>query len=223
MQSIQEFDLLATHYPEVARIAARYQEPGPQLTASHAPCPTAKGEFMVDVAHAILDVDAMSAKAFHKYSIHLLVDFLHRSHRYYLEVYLPRLGRNMEQLSTAYPDEPAITKVLIPLYRQFKDDLLAHILWEEKGLFPYALSLEGHATVAELDFEVHTFLDQHPDHHTELDHMCHLLAQVDQKYTGDMAFKMLRNRMLQLKADLNLHGVIEDEVLIAKIRELQRQ
>lgn len=219
-----ELKIIIENHPELAWLSRRYEAED----ATKPSCPTSRAYLMLDLSYSIMGLDRASADCFRSYSLDAIVDYLSHSHKYYLNRALPSIASNLERLIQNDPKHTYLLRAVAGLFRNFYDNLVAHILWEEQGLLHYAKALSscqksgGDASILE-DFKLSAFCDQHPDHRDELSQLGKLLSKLDKLYAGDMAFRMVKKQIADLESDLNLHGLIEDEVLLEKVSVLQRK
>ncbi|MCA1752320.1 MAG: hypothetical protein ABR572_05415 [Cryomorphaceae bacterium] len=224
MRQIQELEALICDHPELAHLPARYSN---SYSVTARPCPTAQSQFLVDLAYTYLDLDKATAAQFEPYSISLLADYLKRTHADYLGRILPQIEAGLEALSMRYNDT-LLTDAAIPLFGKFANDLHAHIGLEEELFFPYAIQLEALASGKELvsemiSYSTSAFAAHHPNHDDDIIKLDSLLQSLEAKYSGDMAFRILRKRIAHLMSDLRLHCLIEDDVLTNKVRGAERK
>jgi regulator of cell morphogenesis and NO signaling len=188
------------------------------------PCAAVQAKLVMELSYSLIDIDKANAEAFAPFSISALVDFLKRSHRFYLLKVLPEIDQLIDQLHLHHPDERIINAMLRPSFQLFCSELRAHILWEEQGLFPYAIGLEKGKDHLLNDAKSNTeqlgvFLLHHPDHEHEIEHIIRALEILQRKYPDSMLCRVIEHRVSLLRDDLKLHGIVEDEALVGKLRD----
>ena len=97
------------------------------------------GFFLVDLLSCFNDVEQLESIQFEIYEIPVLVDYLKRSHRYYISKRFPEIEQTVENIKNQEPT--LLVSFLDRFVRQYKEDLINHFEIEEKILFPYALKL----------------------------------------------------------------------------------
>ncbi len=217
-----ELQQLIESYPEAGRISGRYAYPLPDADMyAMLSCPTAQVEFITALGYGLLSPAHMRTEQFEAYSIPLLVEFLKRSHHYYLHDALPGLVQVLSNSIRSYALDNLLPLKILPMLQALYDDLRSHIFWEEEGLFPYALSLhlKGADPKAGKAYSTH-FLEDHPSH----THEVHLMIEAVEALSvqpHDLLTSTLLRKLNYLHADLELHGFIEDHVLIPKVQRLE--
>lgn len=222
MRPEAELKILIENHPEISWLNHRFDSDSPAEAAVE----VNRTKLMIDISYSIIGLDKASAESFRPYSLEAIVDYLSHSHQYYLNRAIPGIASNLERLIHNSAEHSHVLRAVAGLFRKFCDNLEAHILWEELGLLRYAKILSncarsGRSAHSLEEFRLSTFIDQHPDHRNELSQIVALLGKLDKIYGGDMAFRMVKKQIFDLEADLYLHGLIEDEVLLEKVSELK--
>lgn len=222
MRPEAELKILIDSHPELAWLGKRFEvdgTPQPEKTFSRA-------HLMLDMSYSAMNPDEASAACFKPYSLDEIIDYLTHSHSYYLNRVLPSIAANLERLHHTCDEHTLLIKAVAGLFHNFCENLEAHIVWEEQGLLNYAKSLSsceksGHGSQLLEDFCITSFAIHHPDHRNELAELGGLLNKLEQFHANNMAFRMVKKQISDLESDLALHGLIEDEVLLEKVRELR--
>ena len=160
----------------------------------------------------------------------VLVDYLQRSHRYYLDVMLPELTHLLHHLQEICTGDFAILKALPAFWRSYRMDLQRHFRQEDEGLFPYAKKLEyrmRHPLMAcystdLLNYDLHAFHEDHHDETHELRAIRTLILQTNYHDHLPFPYRILLNKIALFERDLQLHARLEDEVLMPQLKAIER-
>lgn len=191
-------------------------------------CQMARNNFLRDLSFSIQDTAHISAKTFAPYSLGLLVEYLHRSHRFYLDKSLPEIGNTLEEAIRHSPDGGWFKRFAMPLFRRYVEDTVAHFAYEEQHLFPYALGLEKaqrttRSASQEMGYSSDEFIASHPESEIGLPKVIAILSSKESEFKDNIAYRILLKRLRHLEEDMNLHSIIEDEVLVAKLKDLEKK
>lgn len=211
--------------PEGQRIARRYTQRHLPTDTLDGACGMARQHLMAELSLGLHDLAQLSTAAFEPYSIGLLVDYLRRSHRYYMNEALPQLQHTVAVALHHCPEGHALRTYAPPLVRRFMDETLAHIQSEESHLFPYAIALEQAGRRGAVHVPMHPGFAFGESHHAELDpeRLEQLLQKLSNGMQSNMAWRIAMKQLRHLGEDLKLHALIEDEVLIPKLKRAEAQ
>jgi len=187
--------------------------------------------FLVDVLNVFCDYQEMNNALFQKYSVLVLVDYLKKSHIYYLEKILPEIGQSISILLNNCDKTHPLLTVLYQFYYKYKNELETHFFEEEETLFPYAKRLyrttyfktETYLFINYLQqFSLSDFVETHSDTIKELIKIKAILQEYEPSITNKTSFRVLIEQLNNFEKDLNIHAFIEDEVLMPKLFNLEK-
>lgn len=156
---------------------------------------------------------------FYKLPIEPFLSYLERSHSYFLDRRLPNIRRKLK-IVFADADEKFQSMVLnfFDLYHQEVDE---HMSYENQTVFPYINALvskhEGN------DYSIDIFEERHNDIEGKVSD----LTQILMKYVdGSKDQELMVNILMELymsKEELEAHTYIEDELVIPRVKAIERQ
>jgi len=188
-------------------------------------------DFLVDVLNVFSRNQDIDYSVFEKYSVPVLVDYLLRSHTYYLEKILPEIGQSISILLSNYNEKSALLEILYCFYFNYKTDLQEHFIEEEELLFPYANQLyKAVCFKTEInfftnflqDYSINDFVENHTDTEGELINIRNILSEYDPPSTNRTSFRILIEKLNNFEHDLEIHAFIEDKVLVPKLIQLEQ-
>ena len=152
-------------------------------------------------------------------SVPTLLHYLKASHTYYLDFQLPFIRRELEE---SLPEGDQIGMLIMRLYDDYSQEIMRHMKYEEKTLFPYVQSLiDGQP---KNDYNVETF----SKHHEQTDRKLRELKLTIVKYLPADAH--LNNKLTATLYDLynneewlRQHAEVEDYIFTPAIRRLEQQ
>ena len=188
-------------------------------------------DFLADVLNVFCSHKVIEHTLFDKYSVPVLVDYLKRSHTYYLEKILPEIGQSIAILLSNYNEKSALLEILYRFYFSYKTDLQEHFVEEEELLFPYASQLyKAVYFKSEIDFfanflqdySINDFVENHADTEEELINIRNILSKYNPPSTNKSSFRILIEQLKNFEHDLEIHAFIEDRVLVPKLVQLEQ-
>lgn len=172
-----------------------------------------------DLEYTYLDPVKAEASAFVKYDIGLLVNYLEECHNDYSGLMIPNILNSFSQLLKNAPECKLLQKMGPVLIYGFKKDALAHFEYEEWNLFPYARALDkGEKFRA---YSTEEFEKSHPRHVVDIDRLIKFFDLLGSELESYMTYRILMKRLRDLKLEFDVHGLIEDRVLIPKLKGLE--
>lgn len=186
------------------------------------------GFFLVDLLNCFNDVELIETIQFEIYEIPVLVDYLKRSHQYYISKRFPEIEQTVINIKSQEPT--LLANFLDRFLRQYKEDLITHFKIEEKILFPFALKLynyyhfgDGRNKQFLIDNMnlVKKFLDDHKEDKSELKKLEESISKYKTRKLRHLSyFEILLEQLKNFHIDLKIHSQIEDNVLDKKINTI---
>ncbi len=113
-------------------------------------------------------------------------------------------------------DDPLLL-VLDDYFGKFRTDLIEHILYEERKIFPLLLNSDRSSVALNRVFED---LDRHAhENEDELEMIMSVLEDRLKHQPESFGFGVLMTMLRQFLWDLQIHAQLEDELLIPRLRE----
>ena len=176
-------------------------------------------ELRNEIEKSISDDGIRNAATFMHFDIGVLVAYLNASHDDYRKVFIPSIVTSFNQLIENASDCMLLQKMGPYLVYGFKEDAIAHFQYEEDYLFPYALQIDQNHVSN--NYSTAQFEEDHPNHVVDIEKLLLFFSMLKEELNGFMSYRILMKRLNILKREFDLHGLIEDEILIPKIQELE--
>ncbi len=161
----------------------------------------------------------------------MLVDYLHKTHNYYLEFKVPEIEAILDRLLADDILAEDTKKLLSDFFQQYKKELVMHIEIEENRVYPYAMALEQFLDNKISKEELNAYLEaysisQYEEDHSDIEEKLYDLKQIILKYLPNPKDSRLLNVMLhdlfELELDLNNHCRIEDMILVPIVEKMEK-
>jgi regulator of cell morphogenesis and NO signaling len=161
-----------------------------------------------------------------------LVDYLHKTHQFYLEVKIPEIEEligKLDQLSDLDTDH---IKLLEDFFRQYKQELTSHINKEEQRVYPYVKALENALLTQNPDmshcnncreYSIQQYEDDHDDVESKLFDLKNIIIKYMPTPKDSRMFNIIRHELFELEKDLNNHGHIEDLILVPMVEKMEKE
>jgi iron-sulfur cluster repair protein YtfE (RIC family) len=161
-------------------------------------------ELMDVIEDPFLEPNQFNAKAFDKFEL---------NHT------LPKIGNTVHQLYAKFGGEfKALIGFLLYLDAH-RVSLIKHIMHEEQVLFLFVENLlKGNYSEQHKNFVLTHFLHTHNNEIIlQLDHLKAQLTAIHNELQFELSFQILFDQLANFQHDLEVHGLIEDQVFIDKI------
>ncbi len=150
-------------------------------------------------------------------NIKSLIEYLKRSHQYYINLRINSIERKLDMLASTCI--PAHQKMLCSFFSGYKQEILKHFHYEEQVVFPYVYQL-----VDGLEPSAY-HINQYEEHHDNIDDKLSDLKSIIIKYLPDDESESERSEILSdlflFEDDLLKHTRIEESILTPLVRELE--
>lgn len=153
----------------------------------------------------------------------LIIDYLKKTHQYYITYSLPQIEQLMHQLLISASEQFREMKMIEEFYLQYKNKLLLHIQEEEEKVFPYVESLVINPDeIKNRDFNPN-FEEEHEHVDLELDDMKNLILKFISPVYDELVCNKLLDEIYRFEKDIHDHARIEDAILIPQVEQLQKK
>ncbi len=187
-------------------------------------------DFFVEILNVYHDEYYFPEKTLRKLDIQLVVNYLTKTHQYYVDYLLPSIE---EMVARFVKSGGANDKTLTPvaqLYNDYKAEFLKHIESEEINVFPHALRISALYNKSESLQQNDTWSAQSirhfEDEHEAMDEKLFDLKNILIKYIEPPYNVHLRNTIIfeldRLERDVLDHARIEDRILFAAIEHMEK-
>lgn len=166
------------------------------------------------------------------YEADIVIDYLKDKHNQFIRHQLPYMADLIANISPQFFDNEDLAKDLKFVFPIFAEDFIHHIHEEESTFFKYVLRLqkasEGKVNWGRLFFEMlRNSISKYAHHHAEEDDEMAGIRQLTNNYqitkNTSVYTKVIYKELQQFEQDLRLHAEIENKVLVAKAKCLEKQ
>jgi regulator of cell morphogenesis and NO signaling len=189
-------------------------------------------DFFIEITNSFADEDYIPQKDLGSFPVALIVDYLQKTHKYYLEEKIPEMEVLIEEMVNKSAAEKQKLNLVKTFFHDYRKELDKHIQQEEKNVQPYVLEIENAYHTGILDknlynkintYSINDFASEHDNVEEKLFDLKNIII----KYMPPIEDRALCNRILmeifRLEKDLNAHANLEDKVLIPKVAIMEEK
>lgn len=152
----------------------------------------------------------------------LIIDYLKKTHLYYIEYILPKLESLLKQLIESNKTEIHQLNIIEQFYHNYREELLLHIKEEEQKVFPYITNLVENGR-KDAQYCIRSFEKEHSNVDIKLNDLKTLIIKyIDPVYDNNICNEFLIT-LFRFEKDIKDHSRIEDKILIPQVVELEKQ
>lgn len=169
------------------------------------------------VINLLLDADEVEATDT-PFSIESLVQYLHKSHDYFLNFRLPAIRRSL--LNAIDCRQKDVSFAILCFFDEYVAEVQKHMLYEEQTVFPYVRALLAGKPVPK-NYNIEVFSRQHDAVEAKLVELKNILI----KYypaAGSNELNAVLFDIFNCEKDLASHNSIEDRLFVPAIREIEK-
>lgn len=190
-------------------------------------------EFFLVIINSFHDHNYFPEDQLQKFDLSLLVDYINKSHSYYLDLKVPQIEQLIKSLSNKSNDRYKDQMLLIEkFFQEYKEEIITHIQEEENIIFPYILTIgkiykEDRINIAHKHLIQENSINRFAGEHSNIEDKLFDLKNIIIKYLHPVKDNFISNALLielfRLEQDLNDHTRIEDKVLIPKVQYIEQE
>lgn len=177
-----------------------------------------KDDFFSEFYEGIKSPESFDGNIFKDLSLEAILSFLKKSHTEYLTLWFPKI----EELAKELQNEIGVNDLTLTLHSflvNYSNELNNHINFEEKVLYNFVQKLlKGTYVETEKLFVLNHFLETHSHAVADdLETIKKVLLNKNPNLLNNSIAKELFNQMALIHNDIEVHGIVEDEILMEKI------
>ena len=186
-------------------------------------------DFIAVLIRMFEDESCFPVKELNSFSLNTILEYIGRTHVYYVEKKLPEIEQSIELLLQDYADNHPLLPLLRSFYADYKEDLSGHIKAEDNYLLPYIEQLIAlcqtenifKQTKSALKYTLREFIQYHSDTEGDLQQVRETTSLYKPPVTNQTPYRVLLFQLEQFEMDLRVHALIEDKILIPRALMLE--
>lgn len=152
----------------------------------------------------------------------LIVDYLKKTHAYYVEYSLPRIEKLIHRLLESTPEQNSEMKMIEQFYLAYKKKLVEHFDEEEQDVFPLVEKLVLRPSEVENKTFDSNFEKDHERVDFELDDLKNLILKYLVPEYDELVCNRLMEEIYRFEKDIHDHSRMEDAILIPQVNQLMK-
>ena len=220
-------------------LAIVFERFGLQASTSQMPLSAIEGKqcldanFLVEILRVFDHPDTFDPQRFTEFPSYIILDYLYRTHRYYVDKRLLEIERSIDRLTLIYGQDHPLLTLLNTFFPAYSQQMAEHIAVEEDTLFPYVLHLleltEGkgnpqqESIFSNYNLKAFTHLHEEDELDAQLGNLRKLILRRHPELTGLLPFMILTSQLDAFERDLYIHECIEDLVLVPQAKALEAE
>ena len=179
-------------------------------------------DFFLVIINTFHDEEYFPETELKSFSPLLIIDYLKKTHQYYIEYVIPKLESLLMQLIESNKTEIHQLEIIEQFWLKYKDELLLHLDDEEQVAFPYIIDLVEN-NIKNTQYSIHTFEKEHTNVDIKLNDLKNLIVKyIEPVYNNNICNDFLIT-LFRFEKDIKDHARIEDKILIPQVIELEKQ
>ncbi len=188
--------------------------------------------FFLQLANCFHDNENLSKVKFPDFNLRWFVSFLRRTHQCYLEHKIPEIQVKINELISEIKESVKNYELIRNFFTEYINELSEHIGIEEKTVFPYIITLsdcieQEVKTDAYLknyqNYNINVYLGEHDDIEEKIYDLKNILIKYLAPPTDSCKYNSLLYELFRLEKDIQIHSILEEKILIPKVRQIEKQ
>ncbi len=172
-------------------------------------------KFVIDLMMLIINREEFNPHYLANYSIGNTIYYLKNSHKSYQYDYIPTIETLINKLTELESDRELDCKLLMMYFKDYKDEFIKHINYEDAVIFPYIIdvaNMKGDINT-EMEIAVSEYMQNHDNLDEKLVDLKNLLIRYFQPFEHSIIIRKIINALFEMEEDLQIHELIENKIL----------
>lgn len=187
--------------------------------------------FLLEILNAFHNPGYFPEINLQKFSTDLILEYLKKTHEYYLENRIPQLESLIGELIENTQTGNQGISLLQQFFNDYKKELTDHIDREEEKVYPYVDKLEKAVREKSLpeellsqvrDYSIDDFASEHDNVEEKLFDLKNIIIKYLPTTGNNDLCNTILSLLFELEKDLNDHARIEDKILVPKVTNLEK-
>lgn len=100
-------------------------------------------DFFLEITNSFIDEDYVPQKELHTFPVSPLVNYLKKTHQYYLDEKIPEIEKMISALVKSSKINRDKFELVYDFFHEYKNELINHIQHEEEIVQPYVIEIEN--------------------------------------------------------------------------------
>lgn len=188
-------------------------------------------DFFLEVINSFHDKNYFPEKKLRKFRLNCIVDYLKSAHDFYLKFKIPKIERLIDKLVEISEIDKRILLTVKNFFKEYVDQLNAHVKREEDEIYPYILEVEkayfdkkpDNKFLQKLyEYSISEFEADHEDIESQLYDLKNILIKYIPMPKNNNLCNNILSELFKLEADIRDHSEMEERIMIPKVKEMEK-
>lgn len=188
-------------------------------------------DFFLEIVNTFHDPSYFPLRHLRSFAPGMLIDYLQKTHLYYLRIKLPEIAQYIRQLTSNTDVDPNHVLLLQDFFKSYESELTAHINREEQRVYPYIRTLEKALQTGAVKadcaaseaYTIHHYEEEHDDVESKLFDLKNIIIKYLPSPVESRLFNIILHELFELEKDLNNHAHIEDLILVPMVEKMEKE
>ncbi len=189
-------------------------------------------DFFLEIVNSFHDKDYFPQKHLQGFSIQLIIDYLSKTHRYYLDEKIPEIEKLIDQMIIECYSHNEHAHFLKTFFIEYVNELISHIKKEDEKVFPYSINIENqflnkkeseNQYPTSSNYSIKEYLSEHNNIEEKLFDLKNIIIKYLPSPENQALCSKVLSDLFNLEKDINDHSRIEENVLIPKVKLMEEE
>lgn len=177
-------------------------------------------DFFLAIINTYNNIEYFPEKELKAFSPLMIIDYLKKTHSYYIEYMLPQLDSLLIQLIESNKTEIQQLNIIAKFYQKYKTEFLLHMKEEEELVFPYITRLIENKPF-DLNYTIRSFEKEHSNVDIQLNDLKNLIIKYTEPVYDNNICNEFLGALFRFEKDMKNHARIEDKILVPQVIEIE--
>ena len=187
-------------------------------------------DFFLAIINAFSNEDYFPEKKLHTFNVLMIVDYLEKTHSYYIQTQLPLIEKLINTLIKHRPADKRKLDLIKKFFVDYKRELLDHLEREEQVTFPYikkvyrmynSKNIPDKEKKALTKYSMHVFEEEHSNIDDKLNDLKNILIKYVRGDSMQALYHEVIFELFRLEKDIQDHTRIENKILMPLVAEME--
>jgi regulator of cell morphogenesis and NO signaling len=187
-------------------------------------------DFFLTIANAFSNENYFPEKKLQGFNVLMIVDYLQKTHSYYIETQVPLIEKLLNNLLRRRPSDAKNLKLIKKFFLDYKGELFTHLDREETTTFPYVNKVyrlfhtpnpSTREKRALSRYSMHVYEKEHTDVDEKLYDLKNILIKYVRGDSMNEAYQDVIFELFRLEKDIQDHTRIENNILLPLVEEME--
>jgi regulator of cell morphogenesis and NO signaling len=187
-------------------------------------------EFFLVIVNAFTNEHYFPEKKLQAFNVLMIVDYLKKTHSYYIETQVPLIEKLLNNLLRHRPSDAKKLRLIKRFFLEYKSELFNHLDREETTTFPYVKTVyrlfhAAHPSAREKralsKYSMHVYEEEHTDVDEKLFDLKNILIKYVRGDSMNAMYEQVIFELFRLEKDIQDHTRIENNILLPLVEEME--